>query len=310
MGTMKLNGWKRIGIVASVVWAIGGYFHEFHSVYDGALETYSTINTHCTERANDGASTTKDECDREFELSLNETYHDAREAGIFAALVPIPLAWGAVYFALFLGRWVKRGFVPASAAAEATTTTDDTPEARDVRPAWSRGAVLIGCGVSVLMVWLVYERIHDSRVIAGDQHTIIDLTAKQKALDEKPSFELQARCGEAAKQYFIREWTDAAPGMDKDYTSHYNPDLRKCFITVKTSQTQKSGIVFTTKGVFDAVEGKTYGEYVWQSDAVKKYWEVAPIQCNGLTPDGDEVQCRSEGEFENLMSKFMDINDD
>ena len=263
---MKLSGWKRIGIVASVVWVIGGYFHEFHSVYDRALESYSTIKTHCYEHVDDDASPTKDECDRDFELSLNETFHDAREAGIFAALVPIPIAWGVTYFALFLGGWVKRGFVPASAAAEATDTKADTRKARDIGPALSRGAVLIGCGVAVLVVWLAYESIHDSRVIAADQHTILDLTAKQKALDEKPSFELQARCSEAAKQCFIREWTDAAPGMDKDYTSHYNPDLRKCFIAVKTSQSQRSGTVFTTKGVFDAVEGKTYGEYVWQSD--------------------------------------------
>ena len=169
--------------------------------------------------------------------------------------------------------------------------------------------ILMGGGMVVLLVWLIYGHIESSRVIAEDQHTVADLTAKLKALDEKPSFELQARCDVAAKQYFIREWTGAAPGMDKDYTSHYNPDLRKCFITVKTSQLQKAGTLFTTKGVFDAVEGKTYGEYVWQSDPVKKYWEVAPIQCNGLTPDGDEVQCHSEGEFENLMSKYMDISD-
>jgi hypothetical protein len=305
---MKLNGWKRIGIVATVVWAIGGYFHEFDSLFDSAVGTYATIDEHCVQRAADGASQTVDQCDQAMEQSMHEATSDAREAALYVALIPIPLAWGGVYFVLFLSRWIKRGFVPASAGLESTENNNDLPNTLAAKPRWSRVQILIGGGVIILLVWLVYGRIEASRVVADEQHTIADLTAKHKVLDDKPSFELQSRCSEAAKQFFNREWSGS--GQDSDYTSHYNPEMRKCFTTVKTSQWQKAtGTVLTSKNVYDAVEGKTYGEYVWQSDPVKKWWEVPPIQCDGVTPEGVEMECHSEGEYENLMSKYMDVSD-
>lgn len=304
---MKLNGWKRIGIIASVVWAFGAYFHEFNSVYNGTVETYTSISHDCLERANNGGNETGQQCEQDLRQSVDESFRSAREAGIFVALVPIPLVWVGAYLALFLARWIRKGFVSADDNQTGFfDSPDQIPEGHSPRRLRGRVQVLISSGAVVLIIWLIYGRIQANRVIADDQGTIADLTAKQKAVDERPPLELQSRCSEAAKQFFSREWS----AQDSDYTSHYNPDLRKCFITVKTSRWQKStGTVLTSKNVYDAVEGKTYGEYLWQSDRVKKWWEVPPIQCDGITADGDEAVCHSEAEYENLMSKYMDISD-
>ena len=205
---MKLSGWKRLGIVASVVWAIGGYFYTFQDVFGSSQGLYDTIEQDCLQRAsNSGLEGASSKCEEEFTQSLHESMVSAREAGAFAALVPIPLVWGGVYFGMFLFRWVRRGFPAALAPATPTDGSANIPPPVK-RHLVGRTQMLVGGGVAVLVVWLIYSRIEANHVIAESRHTIADLTAKQKALDDKPSFELQARCSEAAKQYFHREFEE------------------------------------------------------------------------------------------------------
>jgi hypothetical protein len=67
---MKINGWQRIGIIASVGWML---FAVFEYVLPPSLENGGPLIA-------------------------------------IVIFVPIVLAWGAVYLLLFLIRWVRRGF--------------------------------------------------------------------------------------------------------------------------------------------------------------------------------------------------------
>ena len=50
-------------------------------------------------------------CDAEMNAQVMRDLPGEREESAIVALVPIPLAWGFCYLALFLVRWIKRGFV-------------------------------------------------------------------------------------------------------------------------------------------------------------------------------------------------------
>jgi hypothetical protein len=44
---MRLNGWQRIGIVASVVWAIGGPIYVENATDNEALATFVRVHRAC-----------------------------------------------------------------------------------------------------------------------------------------------------------------------------------------------------------------------------------------------------------------------
>ena len=111
---MKLNGWQRIGIVASVVWVIYSYNHT----YDDLIYRQSSINVeeelNCM-RAHQGDDSAFRICDAVGKdnggmANRLKEQHDDSIAAITEAIIPVPLAWGFVYLTLFLVRWVKRGF--------------------------------------------------------------------------------------------------------------------------------------------------------------------------------------------------------
>ena len=103
---MKINGWQRIGIIASAAWVLGAgaYTYDKTTKSDVAL-----------------ASATKVACDKAHPMDMNKCASDAdayldRAARYelidttVAALVPVPLGWVAIYFILFLILWVRRGW--------------------------------------------------------------------------------------------------------------------------------------------------------------------------------------------------------
>ena len=103
---MKLNGWKRIGILASVAWVLGAGLHTLnvegrrHSEFvadrvTSCEDSYSAIN-----------------CDRYFDSSaeIKEQLLIEWQDAVIVAFSPIPFAWGSIYLIIFLLRWLKRGF--------------------------------------------------------------------------------------------------------------------------------------------------------------------------------------------------------
>lgn len=105
---MRLNGWQRIGIIASVIWVIFAYVHTFSVEEESLGQLNANIHASCFESAHDDAAWKVCQ-DATMNQAMNDLHFERRLAtGV--AVVPVPVAWGLVYFVLFLVRWVKRGF--------------------------------------------------------------------------------------------------------------------------------------------------------------------------------------------------------
>jgi hypothetical protein len=89
---MRLNGWQRIGIVASVIWAIGA------PIYLGLCrDVPSNDPQQCFQTAS-----------RHFNAVTRYPLFSAN--GAVAALVPVGLGWLFAYALVYLVRWIRAGF--------------------------------------------------------------------------------------------------------------------------------------------------------------------------------------------------------
>jgi hypothetical protein len=110
---VRLNGWHRIGIVGSLVWAIVGWvLGNNFGIHQGDYVT--NVYSVCIQGAN--AEEWK-VCNATFmhDWPLATQYH-LWYAGVFA-VVPIVFTWLFVYLVLFVIRWIRRGFNPGSDVA-------------------------------------------------------------------------------------------------------------------------------------------------------------------------------------------------
>ncbi len=111
---MKLNGWKRLGIIASVIWVLGAGAYTDTKEMDKFSKLIADTHVQCDENL---AGKTGEEwskgfaaCNREADESLASVIPVVRLDAAIVALVPVPLGWGSAYLILCLVRWVKRGF--------------------------------------------------------------------------------------------------------------------------------------------------------------------------------------------------------
>lgn len=123
------------------------------------------------------------------------------------------------------------------------------------------------------------------------------------------SLDLQEKCAKQAHEEFRRlGWKEQQAtdiGVSQaDYTNHYNGHLNRCLVVIEITSTT-GNTIWTTKTLSDAFEGKTYGDYLWHTDQVKKYWEVPPVTCSVTLPSGEEKACHSEAEFSDLVKIYM-----
>ena len=112
---VKLNGWKRIGIIASVVWILGAGLYTYDSQIENDSRSIASTHIECDSnlagKTGDAWEKGFDECDKRADDSLALTITNARLAAALVALVPVPPGWGFAYLVLFLVRWVKHGFM-------------------------------------------------------------------------------------------------------------------------------------------------------------------------------------------------------
>lgn len=105
--SIKINGWKRLGIIASVVWVIGAYFYTLNAAMERNISLNVEIENSCAEVHRDEPN---DPCFQEAVDSAMRQLPGEREEAAIVALLPVPVAWGVTYLVLFLVRWVRRGF--------------------------------------------------------------------------------------------------------------------------------------------------------------------------------------------------------
>src|SRR5690349_24996893 len=113
----------------------------------------------------------------------------------------------------------------------------------------------------------------------GDlQHALDQLTSRKAHEDAAEVLELQAKCSAQARKAFENE--GLAKNEMAGYINHYNPELKRCFVaTSLTDAKTNPKMIWTTRSVYDAFEGKEYATYMWHTVVGKKYWEVPPFQC-------------------------------
>ena len=105
---MRLNGWQRIGIVASVIWAIGAPIYLDTAAQRDAMEQFDQTHKACLDNPRNDfdvcfrrASAAADSVPRYPLLSAN---------GVFVALVPVALGWLVACALVYVGRWIRAGF--------------------------------------------------------------------------------------------------------------------------------------------------------------------------------------------------------
>jgi hypothetical protein len=104
MRRLRLNGWQRIGIVLSVVWAIVGSLWGLHTLFDPIRQSFST----CASAVTDFSY-----CSNLFEREMADARQMRLAMIVMFGLAPIPIAWLIVYGLIGLVSWIRRGFGPS-----------------------------------------------------------------------------------------------------------------------------------------------------------------------------------------------------
>jgi hypothetical protein len=112
---MKLSGWKRIGILASIAWILGAGFHTLSTEGDSNMRVNVSLTQACESQLWRSSSISEEaqaRCDYYIydPARIHQQFQDERFQAILIAFTPLPFAWGFIYLVLFLGRWVKKGF--------------------------------------------------------------------------------------------------------------------------------------------------------------------------------------------------------
>jgi hypothetical protein len=116
-------------------------------------------------------------------------------------------------------------------------------------------------------------------------------------------YELQERCGKRAAEVFKSEYQPTVQNTDEgqmlfNYRNHYSAVFNKCFFLEMSNilgyraNPKYSAQMFR---LYDLNDNKEYGSYYKRSD------KTVPTTCVVL-----DAQCRSEAEWEALISRYME----
>lgn len=129
----------------------------------------------------------------------------------------------------------------------------------------------------------------------------------QTILADKTKMEnatLSRECSDKAEQVY-KSGSYNANSMADSYVSHYEPKLSKCFIEVTTSS-QIGDNFFKMKNLFDAYDGRGYGDYIGHINLKGSAGNAFVNQCD-MTPIGkDKTYCKSEGEFDAFTKGYLE----
>lgn len=112
---IRLHGWQRVGIVASVIWVLGAGLAQHASDLDRAAAAADMAVMVCQEGPWSKYATEdlkKPNCwGNEWERAFNAALIGKWDRMAVVAFVPVPIGWLIVYLLVWIGRWVRSGFV-------------------------------------------------------------------------------------------------------------------------------------------------------------------------------------------------------
>jgi hypothetical protein len=106
----RLNGWQRIGIVASIAWVIGAwvYMNNQQDRASSSAQLCLSIERERENRVNAEAEVAR--CWSNFHRDLPMALAEKRKEAVVSALGPVALGWMFAYFLIAVVRWVLNGF--------------------------------------------------------------------------------------------------------------------------------------------------------------------------------------------------------
>ena len=138
-----------------------------------------------------------------------------------------------------------------------------------------------------------------------------DATTKSTSEIGQPNLVQQKMCAEQAKKTFddTQQQTRQLGGDQplSDYTSHFDPQSNICYVRIIAMTASKGGGVTNSDIVYDAFERRVFASYLWMNYSGKKYWEVAPSECEVHPPHQPPMSCRSSEEFNGLVEKWLGV---
>jgi hypothetical protein len=136
--------------------------------------------------------------------------------------------------------------------------------------------------------------------LAAQQRQIQDLNGKVETRVKSTSLELQGQCSKQARdQYDSKGWREEPMAS---YTNHYNDKLNKCFLLIQNTALPKTKteLVVRMRVLIDAFEGKAYAGFTSVGS------RAMPDICNVTSLTGEEKQCHSSDEFDELVKQYME----
>ena len=105
MWGFRLNGWQRIGIVLSMLWAVvGGLWGNHIAIQEGGAIPIAHYKRCITQPDYDD-----DECSAAFDEEYGVGVRGHWAFAAMAALIPIPVVWVLVHILVWTVRWMRRG---------------------------------------------------------------------------------------------------------------------------------------------------------------------------------------------------------
>jgi hypothetical protein len=120
---MRLNGWQRIGVVASVMWVVAGGWYEFHAIQQREDAEITARAKAADRRCRETEKMLEDlniksapkDCLGEDLRTVNRATEavpsrESRWKVAAVAILPIPFGWLIAYALIAIGRWIAAGF--------------------------------------------------------------------------------------------------------------------------------------------------------------------------------------------------------
>jgi hypothetical protein len=107
---MRLNGWQRIGIVASTIWAIDAPIYLDHVAEQKATDRWFASYDLCWDNPRNDPNACLEQASRQYDIVQRYRLFPDTANVAFVSLVPIVLGWLLAYALVGLGRWIRAGF--------------------------------------------------------------------------------------------------------------------------------------------------------------------------------------------------------
>lgn len=106
---MRLSGWQRLGIIASVIYFVGTFLHDLNGRSNVAMDLAGYARDRCMKESPAGPNP-YEKCQKVWHEDFEQMKQGNLGLAAITAITPIPFAWLFAWIARGLYRWVRRGF--------------------------------------------------------------------------------------------------------------------------------------------------------------------------------------------------------